>query len=209
MHHQMKNLRKWPFLGIVRCILGFTRGIDWSRFFFCTSWDAKKLATFLDRDWRSRSRVQMDSSSPMMPPYSTLAPPRPRIRPLPRPDVCDQLSALTLSPKMKKPPTPFGKAKKIDVYMTDLDMSYNIPETMTLGEMYATDMFKEDAASLGLTTDPDRALYAYRVKDGRETWVLPNVRRPLHQIYNAFCDSDGILCLRIGERSTYGVFKTC
>lgn len=116
--------------------------------------------------------------------------------------VCASLGSLSIGSSKKKR----GKEKvpKLDVYLVDRDVSYSLPETMTLAEMYASPLFLEDAAGL---MEAGRAMYVYRVRRGRALWVLPNENLALSRIRDSFQDDEGVLCLRVGDTVTRGIFS--
>lgn len=116
--------------------------------------------------------------------------------------VCASLGSLSIGSSKKKR----GKEKvpKLDVYLVDRDVSYSLPETMTLAEMYASPLFLEDAAGL---LEAGRAMYVYRVRRGRALWVLPNENLALARVRDSFQDDEGVLCLRVGDTVTRGIFS--
>ena len=60
--------------------------------------------------------------------------------------VAASLGSLSIGPSKKKRGK--EKVRKLDVYLMDRDVSYSLPETMTLAEMYTSPLFLEDAAGL-------------------------------------------------------------
>lgn len=119
--------------------------------------------------------------------------------------VCASLRALsTDSPKKRKRGKGKEKVRKLDVYLMDMDVSYNLPETMTLAEMYASPLFLEDAAGL---LEAGRAMYVYRVRRGRALWALPNENLAMAHIRDSFQDEEGVLCLRVGDTVARGLFS--
>jgi hypothetical protein len=116
--------------------------------------------------------------------------------------VCASLGSLSIGSSKKKR----GKEKvpKLDVYLVDRDVSYSLPETMTLAEMYASPLFLEDAVGL---LEAGRAMYVYRVRRGRALWVLPNENLALARVRDSFQDDEGVLCLRVGDTVTRGIFS--
>lgn len=116
--------------------------------------------------------------------------------------VAASLGSLSIGSSKKKREK--EKVPKLDVYLVDRDVSYSLPETMTLAEMYASPLFLEDAAGL---LEAGRAMYMYRVRQGRALWVLPNENLALSRIRDSFQDDEGVLCLRVGDTVTRGIFS--
>ena len=116
--------------------------------------------------------------------------------------VAASLGSLSIGPSKKKRGK--EKVRKLDVYLMDRDVSYSLPETMTLAEMYASPLFLEDAAGL---LEAGRAMYVYRVRKGRALWALPNENLAMARIRESFQDEDGVLCLRVGDTVARGLFS--
>jgi hypothetical protein len=106
------------------------------------------------------------------------------------------------------------KIPRINIYIYDIDITYSIPETMTLKEFYSSNYFINDALDENFSINvPKERLYIYKIKPETKTesesevWFLPNIECQVSNLIELFHDKEWILTLKKGDYDTIGLMK--